>query len=403
MAGASISTLGNIMKEYYLPPVVEQLNNEVLLLQRLEPRDQEIVGTAAFVPVHTGRSGGIGARGEYIQLPEPGAQSYSRAQFDLKYLYGVVRVSGPSMAKTQSEAGAFLQALKSELDGIRNDLKKDVARQVYGNGDGAIGLLAANAAVNILAGHAGGSLREAIEKGQLYVGMPVDIGPAATPTSVASNRTITAVSAAANGTITIDGAAVTSANGDAVGRQGTRTANATYEITGLQNIISTAANTVGGINASTNPFWDNIRDTAGTAITHDRLMQIFNRVRIAGGEVSAIYTSFGVQRDFYNTFQTNIRYTEPLKLQGGFQTLEFMGKPLIADVDAPYNKVFAVDERFLKVFSNRDWHFLDEDNSVLKWDTNYDAWKAVLARYMNLGVTRRNTMAVLTTNNTTGY
>jgi hypothetical protein len=80
-----------------------------------------------------------------------------------------------------------------------------------------------------------------------------------------------------------------------------------------------------------------------------------------------------------------------------------MGKPIIADVDAPYNRVFLVDERFLKVFSNRDWHFLDEDNSTLKWDTNYDAWKAVLARYMNLGVTRRNTMGVITTNNTTGY
>jgi hypothetical protein len=139
MPGAMISTLSAILKEYYLPPVVEQLNNEVLLLQRLESRDQEIVGTAAFVPVHTGRSGGIGARGEYVQLPEPGNQAYTRAQFDLKYLYGVVRVSGPSMAKTASEAGAFLQALRSELDGIRNDLKKDVARQVYGNGDGVVG------------------------------------------------------------------------------------------------------------------------------------------------------------------------------------------------------------------------------------------------------------------------
>lgn len=403
MAGAMISTLSAILKEMYLPPVVEQLNNEVLLLSRLEARDQEIVGTAAFVPVHTGRSGGIGARGEYVQLPDAGAQSYARAQFDLKYLYGVVRVSGPSMAKTASEAGAFLRALQSELDGIRNDLKKDVARQVYGNGDGAVALLAANTAVNVLAGNTDGSLRQAIEKGQIYVGMVVDVGPAATPTSAASARNVTAVSTAANGTVTVDGAAVTNANGDAIGRQGARIANSTYEITGLQNIISTAANTVGGINASTSAYWDNLRDTAGTAITHDRLMQMFNKVRIAGGEVSAIYSSFGVQRDFYNTFQTNIRYMEPLKLQGGFQTLEFMGKPIIADVDAPYNKVFVVDERFLKVFSNRDWHFLDEDNSVLKWDANYDAWKAVLARYMNLGVTRRNTMGVITTNNTTGF
>ena len=132
-------------------------------------------------------------------------------------------------------------------------------------------------------------------------------------------------------------------------------------------------------------------------------MQAFNRVRVAGGEVSAIYTNYGVQRDFYNTFVSAIHYIEPLKLQGGFQTLEFMGKPLIADIDAPYAKLFLIDERFMKVFSNRDWHFLDEDNQPLKWDTNYDAWKAVLARYMNLGVSRRNTSMVITTNNTVGY
>lgn len=399
MAGAMISTVSAILKEMYLPPVVEQLNNEVLLLQRLEARDQEIVGSAAFVPVHTGRSGGIGARGEYVALPDPGAQSYARAQFDLKYLYGVVRVSGPSMAKTASEAGAFLQILRSELDGIRNDLKKDVARQVYGNGDGVVATTALNAAATNT--HTLQSA-EAINKGQLYVGMFVDIGPAATPTSDAAGRTITAVTAATP-SITVDGSAFTSAAGDGVGRAGARTASATYEITGLQQLISTSANTVGGINGATNTFWQNIADTAGTAITHDRFMQGFNRVRIAGGEVSAIYSSFGVQRDFYNTFQTNIRYVEPLKLSGGFQTLEFMGKPIIADVDAPYNRVYLVDERFIKVFSNRDWHFLDEDNTPLKWDTNYDAWKSVLARYMNLGLTRRNVHMVLTTNNTTGF
>jgi hypothetical protein len=92
-----------------------------------------------------------------------------------------------------------------------------------------------------------------------------------------------------------------------------------------------------------------------------------------------------------------------MKIEGGFQTLDFMGKPIIADVDCPLSKVFLLDERFIKVFANRDWHFLDQDNSTLKWDTNYDAWKAVLTRYMQLGASRRNTNMVLTTNNTTGY
>lgn len=396
--GAMIATLNSVMKEFYLPPVVEQLNNEVLLLSRLESRDQEISGKSAFVPVHTGRSGGIGARGEYVQLPEPGAQSYSRAEYVLKYLYGVVRVSGPSIELTSSEMGSFVQALRSELDGIRNDLRKDVSRQVWGDGTGAIATMAVNTATNTLTI----SSAEPIDKGQLYVGMIVDIGTAAAPTAVASSRAITAVNAATP-SFTIDGAAVTTAGTDFVGRSGVRTAGATYEMSGLQQLISTSANTFGGINAATNAFWDNLRDTAGTAVSESRLMQGFNRVRIAGGEVSAIYTGFGNQRVLWESLTSLRRFNDPMKIEGGFQTLDFMGKPVIADVDAPNSKVFLLDERFIKVFSNRDWHFLDQDNSTLKWDTNYDAWKAVLARYMNLGATRRNTQAVLTTNNTSGF
>ena len=61
MAGGTLTTVDNILKEYYLGPVQEQLNNEVLLVQRLEARSEDLVGRVAIVPLHTGRSGGIGA------------------------------------------------------------------------------------------------------------------------------------------------------------------------------------------------------------------------------------------------------------------------------------------------------------------------------------------------------
>jgi hypothetical protein len=394
MAGASLTTLNSILKEFYLPPVVEQLNNEVLLLSRVDSSDQEIVGTKAYIPVHTTRTGGIGARGEYVALPNPGSQGYARAQFDLTYQYGVVRVSGPSQAKTASEAGAFLQSLRSELDGIRNDLKKDLARQLYGTGDGKLatcGVTSASATVVV-------SSAEAINKGQIYPGMYLDIGTVANPTVVASNVTVQSVNAAGP-SVVID-QTVTTAGTHFLFRAGSNFAGGTYEMNGLQNLVASAAGTFGGIDASAtgNSYWDNLRDTAGTAITQDRLMQAFNKVRINGGEVSAIYTSYGDQRQFFNTFTSAINYIEPLKLQGGFQTLNFMAKPIIADIDAPMAKWYLIDERFIKFFSNQDWHFLDEDNQPLKWDTNYDAWKSVLARYLNLGASRRNTQVLLTTN-----
>jgi len=175
--GSTLSTVDSILKEYYLGPVQEQLNNEVLLVQRLEARSEDLVGKAAFVPLHYGRSGGIGAVGESTSLPTAGAQSYSRAEYDLKYLYGRVQVTGPSMAKTKSDAGSFLQILRAELDGVRNDLKKDLARQVYGAGDAVIATATASSAST------GGSTTtttftlaswEPLKKGQIYVGMNLD-------------------------------------------------------------------------------------------------------------------------------------------------------------------------------------------------------------------------------------
>jgi hypothetical protein len=392
MAGATLATLSAILKDYYLPPVVEQLNNEVLLLQRLEKRDQELFGNQAIVPLHTGRSGGIGARPESGALPAPGAQSYTKAVYNLKYLYGRVRVSGPSMAKTASEAGAFLQSLKSELDGIRNDLRKDVSRQVYGDGTGIVAAL-----TGVGTGTATVTLAsdEPIRHGFVYVGMVVDIGTAANPTLESASRTITAVNVATP-SITLD-ASITAAGTDKVFRAGAAGAGVVYEIDGgLQAAVSAAANTYGGINAATTGIWDNYRDTTGGALALDNLMKAYNQQRVAGGNLTAIITSFGLQRAFFNLLQSKVQYVTPTKLSGGFQSLDFQGMPLIADIDAPFGKIFFLDESTLKVFSNRDWHFLDEDGNVLKWNNGFDEWEAVLARYMNIGATRRNNQLVMT-------
>jgi len=403
MAGATLTTLSNLLKDFYLPPVVEQLNNEVLLLQRLESRSQELFGNQAVVPLHKGRSGGVGARAEGGQLPSPGAQAYARATYDLKYLYGRVRVTGPSMAKTAAEAGSFLQALKGELDGIRADLRKDVARQVYGNGTAQIATCVSNAAGVITISSA-----EPIRKGQLYVGQVLDVGTAAAPTLRASATTITAITAATP-SVTVDNSGITVAGTDFLFRQGSAGAGTVFEIdAGLQKIVSATptTGTLGGLNRATagNEYWQNMVIAQGGVLALDTMQQAVNRVQIAGGTTSGIYTSFGVQRQYFNLLQSQVRYNEPQTIKGGFQTLDFAGKPLIADLDHPDGKMHFLQEEFIKVFSNRDWHFLDEDGNVLKWRSDYDEWEAVLARYMNLGATRANTQLVVSTiTDTLGY
>jgi hypothetical protein len=391
--GAAIATLGAILKDLYLPPVVEQLNNEVLLLQRLEPRSQELYGNQAIVPLHTTRSGGIGSRGETDALPSAGSQGYAKAVYNLKQHYGRVRVTGLAMAKTANEAGAFLQALKGELDGIRNDLKKDIARQSYAVGDAKLATCTAVGPTNAVVI----SSSEPLRKGQIYIGMVVDIGTLAAPTTIASGRNVTDVNIGTS-TVTIDGAAVTVTGAHFFFRSGNAaTGSVSNEMIGLQGLVSDAGTgIVGGIDSSAagNSFWQNQVDVTGGALTKDALTKAFNNVNIQGGSVSLMVGSFGMQRALFNLLQAQVQYIEPLNLKGGFKALEYMGQPFVADLDAPFGHIYFLDERFLKVFATSDWHFLDEDGHVLKWVSGFDSWEAVLARYMNFGISRRNVQLV---------
>lgn len=413
MPGANLSTLSTILKEYYLGPVTEQLNNEVLLLSRLEAKSEDLVGKRAYVPLHWGRSSGVGARAENAALPEAGRQRYEKAVYDLKYLYGRVEVTGPSMAKTKNEAGAFLQALKSELDGVRNDLKKDLARQIYGDGTGTIATGTGN-------GNAGGTTilvgPEAIRKGQIYAGMLINVDRAGTLLVDSSSPAISTFEVASvdvsAGTVTVTVALASAsrpfASGDKIRRVGVTTSAAsegnTYalsdEVDGIQRIVADSPTALGGITPTgTATWWDNQRVTSVGALSLGEIQQGLNRARTAGGMPTSIITSLGVQREFYNLLTTYVRYVEPqsnLGYSAGFKALDYNGMPVIADIDAPYGHMYILDESTMKVFSDQDWHFLDADGLTLRQVTGYDKFEAILARYMNLGATRRNNQVVLT-------
>ena len=393
MAGATLTTLSNILKELYLPPVVDQINNEILVLSRWDVNKKDLVGLQANVPLHTARSSGIGARPELGTLPTAGAQAYQKAVYDLKYLYGTIQVSGPSIQKSKNTSGAFLEAYKSELDGIKDDLMNDLARQFYGNGDGVIAVCGASGpSTTVTLASA-----EPIRQGFLYVGQSVDIGTTADPDTLAAATVITDINESTPSITVGTSVTVTGANRVyAAGNTSATDATVVYEVdAGLQKLVSTAANTVGGINAATSTYWDNLRDTAGGALTEDNLLKSWNNVRIRGGKPSIVLSSFGLQRVYFNALAGDRRYVEPTKLRGGFQTLEFQGQAFVADRHAPYGKVFILDESKLMVFSPADFDFLARDGQAVKWVQNLDAFQSILFRYINIGTNRRNVQLVM--------
>lgn len=391
----TIAALDPVLKDLYGPAVIDQLNNEIAVFQLLDVTSENLVGRDIILGLHTSRSGGVGARDEGDNLPSASAQTYQKLIFNLKYLYGRGQVTGPAIVRTRDQIGSMVSALRDEMTRIRDDLLLDTARQTYGDGSATVATTAVNTGVTTLVLQSD----EPIRKGYLYINQAVDIGTAGNPVSVASAVTITDVNLAGP-SITISGGNVTTAAGNIVSIAGSRRTSdgSSKEMDGLQNLVS-ATTTVGGINPASagNSYWKALVDSSGT-LSLDNLRKNTNQVRVAGGQVGLMLTSFGVQRQTYNLFTSNIRFVgeDVTKLRGGFQSLSFDGYPLVADRLAPFGKLFMLDKRFLKLYAAMDWQFLDQDGHALKWVIGKDAYEFALARYANFGITRRNTHLLMT-------
>ncbi len=240
--------------------------------------------------------------------------------------------------------------------------------------------------------------------------MLVDIGTETTVGAVATNRKITAVDYD-NGTITIDGTAVSTTTSNYVFRAGSGVDGGTSqdgsrssEIDGLRRVVSESATAFGGIDPTDTgkAYWDNKRIDAQAApangtLSLDMIQKALNLVRLEGSNPTAMITTLGIQREFYNLLQQDVMYVDPesLNYAAGFKTLSYSGMPIISDIDAPYGNMYILDESTLKVFSDQDWHFLDADGQTLRQKADYDAFEAIMTRYMNLGATKRNNHVVI--------
>lgn len=387
------TTASGILKDFYLPTLNEQLVNKNEYLAQLEKNDQDVVGTEAVLALHVGRNEGIGARKELEDLPAPGNQAYVKARVGLKYNYGQIQVSGPVMRAMKNDDGSWLRALESESKGVVNDLKQDVERQLLGTSDGVIAATAANAAVNDVV-----TTATTTQIRHLRVGMRVDIGTVASPTAVASNRTITAVNRATS-TITIDGAAVTTATTDRIFRQGNGGDGSNQrEITGLQNIVDSTTSLF-GVDPASYPEWASYeKDAAGAALSDALVGELIDEISIVSplGVPDWAITDHRQARAYAATLQAQRRFTTDGELFGGFKGIEIgtgSGSLILSTLrDAPVKTLFAVNRSDLTEYRASDWEFMDEDGDVLQrivTGNGKDGYQATLFKYAEQGVSHR--------------
>lgn len=136
----TISDLDAILKEFYLGPIIESLNNQLEMVQMFQKSTLDWQGRQVVIPVHVTRNDGTGFRAESGDLPQAGGQGYVNLNVKAKYLYGRFSLTGPAIATAKTTANSFATYVQSEMDGLVTDTKLKANQGMF-TGGGCVGFV----------------------------------------------------------------------------------------------------------------------------------------------------------------------------------------------------------------------------------------------------------------------
>ena len=136
----TISDLDKILKDFYLGPIIESLNNQLEMVQLFTKATLDWSGRQVVIPVHVSRNDGTGYRAEGNDLPIAGGQGFVNLNITAKFLYGRFCLTGPAISTAKTSANSFATYVQTEMDGLVTDTKLK-ANQAMFTGGGCIGFV----------------------------------------------------------------------------------------------------------------------------------------------------------------------------------------------------------------------------------------------------------------------
>lgn len=401
---STFTTFDAALREYYLPPARNQLNNEAFLLSLLKKTAKHVEGRRAVLSLKVRRNAGIGARADGGTLPTAGNTAWAEERVSVYHLYGRLEVTGPAIRAMGSDKGSFVRPIKAEMQDLTDGLAVDTNRQLWGTSDGVIATATTSSTGQAVLSLA--TTTTEVQMREFEEGMPVDVGTLAELASGTGGPTygnaIVSVDVSAK-TLTLTSNLSTAADGsDFVSRAGNGGSGANQkELTGLQTIVDSTG-TLHNVNPSTYSVWkstENSNSGTNRSVSENLFASVMHDVRIASGaDIDKIITSDGVFRAYANLLTSQKRFPNTLDLKGGYKGLDFsaggygggQGVAICWDRFAPANQAFLLNTAHLTIHQQSDWDWLDMDGSVLSRVANKDSWEATLAMDAELATDARN-------------
>jgi len=360
-----------VLKQYYIGPIRDQLNNATVLLANVKKSSKEVEGENVVLPLRKGRNWGLGARGTSGTgtLPNAGNQKYKKATFATKDIYGRIKLSGKTIRATKSNKGAFLKVIQSETVGCTDDVKNDVNRQMYCDTTGTLTLAGTGATSATVPVVSSQYLEE-----DMIIDFNAGGGGSSTGCVIQSVDSETQITLTAPATWTTN---------DPITISGVISG---YELNGL-NLITNNTGALQNLNPATagQAFWaGNVygNDSSPTPLTEDRMQEIQDAIEDKGGKVDCIIGHFSARRAYARLLVNLKRYTPPQvgRLKGGFDYLDFNGIPFTVDRHSQRTpsttRMYFLTLKTLGIYRMADFDWMQEDGAVLARQTGVGAQEA---------------------------
>jgi hypothetical protein len=406
----SLNTGSAILKTFYLPPLQRLFNRQTILWDRLERNDKwNPEGKSFTLALHYGRhpTAASGRPNFNASLPTNQSNQYANSTVPTAYLYTRIQVEGPIIEHARSNAGSFVRAVRSEIEGAAEAHRKSMNRQANGNGLDALG--------NVVVG--GTSTSFVLDDGATHHTVYLQPG-VVTPVDIYDVTGTTLRVAAVNATL---GAEVATGFNVTLGSSQTLTAldilvlpgSMGFQMTGLRAILATtdpSANSLSGagglqgLAVASAPYWvAQVIGTPGISAPQDLRFPLLQKVisRVAKNspngkdDIKFILASFAGQDIYYELANNERIAVNTMVLDGGFEGVEFSGIPIVADPEHWDGYFDFIVPDALRINQVKDVDWMDKDGNVLFRVSGADAYEATLYAYMNVGTTMRNSLGTL--------
>lgn len=173
------------------------------------------------------------------------------------------------------------------------------------------------------------------------------------------------------------------------------TGNGGKDFLGLEAIAATTNNTVGGIDASSNSWWNPYVESTAQALTASAMATAYNTAANGSDYPDIIVTTQTLFEKYESLLTPNVRYQDTNKANLGFQNLMFKQTPVVFDKAAPTGKMFFLNTKYLKLTGMNGFWFNTTDfmkGTVAGVDAKY----SLILVYGQLTCNNRSRQAALT-------